>query len=850
MNTTTRESALEALRANAAELVQEALSRQGWRGRRMGDEFRGPSPLRQGSDSDGFCVNTRSGAWQDHVTGEAGDGLALFAALNGLDTRNAEDFIRVVDLGCATLGLEPPPAPGARNRQFAGQPAAPQAAIDPLARLAEARKVPLKALHDAGATARRAQGYDEVRFPMRAKLGLERWAVCGWRRRRADNKPFPEHKGAKASKARSLSADIPGLGAHGVLASLWPLPPEGPLLVVEGEMDLLAAAGAAPGLAVAGTPGANPGAQAIEAAAELASGRDIVLVPHGDESGTIWCAQVARAAAPLANSIKVVVPKPGIDLDDRLRAAEDPAQALRELLEKAAAFDASKIDVVPTIQIRKERLDLNAEAAVAVLAANYQSAQIYQRESALVRVVGAGDDGGRPAIAECRAGYLATVLAKNARWEATTASGEPRPAQVPESVLRAVLEAGEYPGVPALDLVAHAPFIDARGEPVAAYGYHQPSRAFLAYRGPAIEVPPNPTGQQRDEALGDLLEVVQDFPFVRATHRSGWLALLFTILARPAIPGPTPLFLVDANCPGTGKGRLVEAAHVLAAGHAPPATGFTGRDEEALRKQLFALASGGASICNFDNLRVPLESGVLDAALTADRVGDRVLGLNRWLEVPNRLVYVATGNNVVVRGDTARRTCYIRLEAREERPEERTGFRHPDLLEWILRERPRLLRAALVLLRHGFVAPRQPAKPWGSYEAWSAVVRQAILAAGLPDPIEAHHDMGEADAERESLEMLYLAIHESFHGWFVGAQEILDKAHANSSLKEAICAVCVAKDGGLPHAVAFGRKLKGFRARVAGGLALESKRDAGRFLWATRAVQATPENDDTNGLFQ
>ena len=39
----------------------------------------------------------------------------------------------------------------------------------------------------------------------------------------------------------------------------------------------------------------------------------------------------------------------------------------------------------------------------------------------------------------------------------------------------------------------------------------------------------------------------------------------------------------------------------------------------------------------------------------------------------------ATGNNLSYRSDFVRRVVPIALDARMERPEERTGFRHPQL---------------------------------------------------------------------------------------------------------------------------------------------------------------------------
>ena len=103
---------------------------------------------------------------------------------------------------------------------------------------------------------------------------------------------------------------------------------------------------------------------------------------------------------------------------------------------------------------------------------------------------------------------------------------------------------------------------------------------------------------------------------------------------------------------------------------------------------------------------------------------------------PLNVVWYGTGNNCELRADTSRRTCHVRMESTAERPEERGGFRHPHLRQHLRRNRDRLLSAALTVLRGWVVAgrPRSGLSPWGSYESWSDLVREALVWAGLPDP--------------------------------------------------------------------------------------------------------------------
>ena len=84
---------------------------------------------------------------------------------------------------------------------------------------------------------------------------------------------------------------------------------------------------------------------------------------------------------------------------------------------------------------------------------------------------------------------------------------------------------------------------------------------------------------------------------------------------------------------------------------------------------------------------------------------------------------MATGNNLVIGADTARRTLYCRLESLHERPEDRIDFKHSDLLGYVRVNRGRLAVAAVTILRAYFAAGK-PA--WRGLEAAAAKVRAAV----------------------------------------------------------------------------------------------------------------------------
>src|SRR5262249_37745142 len=148
-----------------------------------------------------------------------------------------------------------------------------------------------------------------------------------------------------------------------------------------------------------------------------------------------------------------------------------------------------------------------------------------------------------------------------------------------------------------------------------------------------------------------------------------------------------------------------------------------------------------------DNVVGELGSASLDAALTSTTWSGRVLGKSEMTiaDTPLLAIWWATGNNVLLVADTARRVMHIRLNSNEERPEERSGFHHASLLEWVRQERPRLVRAALTVLRAYAVAgrPDMGLRPWGSFDGWSRLIRDALVWAGEPDPGQTRTELTE-----------------------------------------------------------------------------------------------------------
>lgn len=99
-----------------------------------------------------------------------------------------------------------------------------------------------------------------------------------------------------------------------------------------------------------------------------------------------------------------------------------------------------------------------------------------------------------------------------------------------------------------------------------------------------------------------------------------------------------------------------------------------------------------------------------------------------------RTPWLAAGNNPRLSLEVARPTVSIRLDPELERPWERSGFRHPNLLQWVSEHRVQLLWAALTLIQ-AWIAQGKPQgnATLGSYESWVGVMGGILEVAGFPD---------------------------------------------------------------------------------------------------------------------
>ena len=369
---------------------------------------------------------------------------------------------------------------------------------------------------------------------------------------------------------------------------------------------------------------------------------------------------------------------------------------------------------------------------IARLAANCPD--LFQRAGVLVHVVAPVECGvmtNPPEIVEASNQWLRDQISRIAQYHVRTRQGW-RISLVPEWLPGLVGSRRQFPGIRPLLAVIEAPAFLADGQTLNASGYDPASGLLLVSGATPEPIKDEPTYEDAVQAVDELLHVVADFPFSSdpspEAHRAAWVAAVLTIVGRYAIDGPVPVFAVDASSQSSGKAKLVQVTHIIATGRSVTSMPCAS-DKEELRRAVFPVLMQGRRVAWIDEVVSPFGGGAWNALTTAwPTYSDRVTRTSTTPELPALPSWIISGNNIRFSEDTPRRTLLVRLEPMVDRPEDRTGFEHPHLLQWVQEHQSRLLAAALTILRAYHVAGRPKVfnTTIGSFEVWDALIRQAV----------------------------------------------------------------------------------------------------------------------------
>lgn len=376
------------------------------------------------------------------------------------------------------------------------------------------------------------------------------------------------------------------------------------------------------------------------------NGRHNALVSY---AGRIWIDGMgADTLVALLREINSRQCRPPLGEDEVLEIATHFISRREQTLRPVAAKNGK--GGWPRIIITNRHLhEIAGDAWDAVLAQN--DPPMYFRHAGSIAEIDQDEHG--PRIVHLTLARLRGRLDRLAEWVRLTDEG-PKPARPPKDVVED-MEALPQP-LPHLRGISGTPTFGADGGIMTEAGYQLGTRLYYAPVGEPVPVVPDVPDATDLKRARNILgqEWLADFPFVDDASRAHAIAIPVTAVVRELIDGPTPLFVIDAPTAGTGKGLLAAGVGLIVSG-SPPAVMTEERDDEELRKRVTAILRAGRPLAVFDNVRRRLGSGVLAALLTATTWSDRLLGKSETIDLLNRTIWLATGNNLQLNDEVARR---------------------------------------------------------------------------------------------------------------------------------------------------------------------------------------------------
>jgi hypothetical protein len=253
-----------------------------------------------------------------------------------------------------------------------------------------------------------------------------------------------------------------------------------------------------------------------------------------------------------------------------------------------------------------------------------------------------------------------------------------------------------------------------------------------------------------------------------------------------------------------------------------------------------------------DNLNAPLGGAAIDSFLTASTYSDRILGSSATASLPNRVLFICTGNNIRLLGDTCRRVLLARIDTNSEDPYTREFAIDP--AAFAMQHRQKLVLHALTIIRAYFTAgaPRLGKGRTASFEPWDDLVRQPVIwianeaakLGGFPafaDPIEVIKRQFAGDPEVQKLDAFMQAWHSAFGAKpTTVATAIRHFVTYDSSLQDALDEI--AGQNGKLNPRILGRWIERNRGRPHNGYRIDrgTKRD-GNTTWVVSKRKAEVE---------
>jgi putative DNA primase/helicase len=298
-----------------------------------------------------------------------------------------------------------------------------------------------------------------------------------------------------------------------------------------------------------------------------------------------------------------------------------------------------------------------------------------------------------------------------------------------------------------------------------------------------------PTEDDARRGLKLLKQLLVEVPFSQddsGISQVVGLSSLMSVIIRPAMP-LVPLYAFDGPQQGQGKSFITTIISTITTGLPCPVITLRKGDKAELDKALDVQLINGRPIIAIDNVVGKLQSAKLSAALTANRLEVRFLGLSRSAEIDHTATFFASGNRMKLSDDMGRRSFRAYLDNRLENAMLRQ-YRY-DPLAMIRADRGAYLSAAIAIVRWYASAGMPGRLPrLASYGAWSDLVRSALVALGEADPVAGMLRDIDASPRRQKLRAVIAGVLEAYPlgprntSALFTAKELATKADENQEL--------------------------------------------------------------------
>lgn len=514
------------------------------------------------------------------------------------------------------------------------------------------------------------------------------------------------------------------------------------------------------------------------------AGKHVRVVFDSDEAGYTGAINVCRKLKEFAKSVKLITlfgpdefnKYTHNDVSDYFVGNCFTLEDYNELVENTPEF----LDEFPQIMKLDEPLRSYTRRTLGILYTQNQiQPKIFVRNNKLCRVIATD-------IVELDKISFRGVLTRSIDFVALFEGprGKPMTKHInpPDDLTMDILSLGHW-DFPEIEGVLDTPVLKPNGRILERAGYdydlksyYKPTKEFIDFG-----INEKPSDAELSMAIDFILDIFDQFPFKNEASVANTIGCLITPFISQIITGDIPLCLISANQKGTGKGLISDVVAAVATTNKTFKMGYVNKDEEC-RKQITSVLMSGPSIVIIDNVEGDLKGASLARLFTSRVWSDRELGKNKTVRLPNNAVWMATGNNITLRGDLSRRCYPVTMESKTSTPWERKGYKHPNLIKYVTDNRVKIITCIFTMIRRWWNDGHKQGKTSGmaSFSSWAEIISGIFESCGINGFLKSQKELYEkVDAGELEWFNFFDAWYHKFHVDEIGSMGVMSDAPFN-----------------------------------------------------------------------